>query len=92
MPSATKRPLTSRDLLDFQMVDDPQVAPDGSAVAWVHTTIDAPTNSYRAAIMLTDAWRRHDATTHGGNRAGHPPALVAGRSHHRVSVGCAAPR
>ncbi|MBC8078497.1 MAG: PD40 domain-containing protein, partial [Chloroflexales bacterium] len=54
MATATTRQLTARDLLRFHMADDPQVAPDGTAVAWVHTRIDADTNSYRAAIFTTD--------------------------------------
>jgi dipeptidyl aminopeptidase/acylaminoacyl peptidase len=50
----TKRKLTSRDLLRFQMVDDPQVAPDGGTVAWVRTWMDADENRYRSQICLTD--------------------------------------
>ncbi len=49
-----KRRLTSQDLLQFQMVDDPQVAPDGTLVAWVHTRIDAAENRYRSHIFLTE--------------------------------------
>jgi hypothetical protein len=39
--TSTRRPLTSRDLLRFYMVNDPQVSPDGTQVAWVRTWIDA---------------------------------------------------
>jgi dipeptidyl aminopeptidase/acylaminoacyl peptidase len=48
-----KRRLESRDLLDFTMVDDPQLSPDGKQVAWVKTTIDADDNSYQATIFIT---------------------------------------
>jgi dipeptidyl aminopeptidase/acylaminoacyl peptidase len=46
--------MTSQDLLRFQMADDPQVSPDGRAVAWVRTWIDADENRYRAEIRITD--------------------------------------
>ena len=52
--SQTKRRLTSRDVLRFQMVDDPQVSPDGAQVAWVRTWIDAENNCYRSHIHVTD--------------------------------------
>ncbi|MEM7124781.1 MAG: S9 family peptidase [Chloroflexota bacterium] len=50
----TKRRLTSQDLLRFQMVDDPQVSPDGTQVAWVRTWMDTAENRYRSNIYLTD--------------------------------------
>jgi len=52
--STTKRRLTSRDLLRFQMVDDPQVSPDGTRVAWVRTWMDADENRYRSHVYVTD--------------------------------------
>ena len=48
-----KRRLTANDLLNFQMVDDPQVSPDGTQVAWVRTWLDADQNRYRSQIQLT---------------------------------------
>jgi dipeptidyl aminopeptidase/acylaminoacyl peptidase len=36
------------------MVDDPQVSPDGSQVAWIKSWMDAASNRYRAHIYLTD--------------------------------------
>lgn len=50
----TKRRMLSRDLLRFQMCDDPQVSPDGRTVAWVRTWIDPEQNGYRSRVMLTD--------------------------------------
>ena len=50
----TKRRLTSRDLLRFQMADDPQISPDGRQVLWVRTWMDAEENRYRAQIQLTE--------------------------------------
>lgn len=52
--SNTKRRMRSRDLLQFQMCDDPQVSPDGREVAWVHTWINPDQNRYQSRIMVTD--------------------------------------
>ena len=52
--SNTKRRISSRDLLQFQMCDDPQVSPDGYEVAWVHTWINPDQNRYQSRIMVTD--------------------------------------
>lgn len=49
-----RRPLTTRDLLRFQMADDPQISPAGDAVAWVHTWMDAESNRYCSCICITD--------------------------------------
>lgn len=46
--------LSSRDVLRFQMCDDPQVSPDGRAVAWVRTSIDAEHDAYRSHICITE--------------------------------------
>lgn len=48
------RAVTEHDLLRFQMVDDPQVSPDGRRVAWVRTAIVADENRYRSTIEVTD--------------------------------------
>ena len=48
-----KHRLTSRDLLRFQMADDPQLSPDGSQVLWVRTWIDGEENRYRSQIQIT---------------------------------------
>ncbi len=52
-PTAPKGRLTSRDLLRFEMMDDPQLSPDGTEIAWVRTWIDAASNRYRSQICLT---------------------------------------
>ncbi len=49
-----RRRLSSRDLLRFQLCDDPQVSPDGREVAWVRTWIDPEENRYRSRVMVTD--------------------------------------
>lgn len=52
--TTTRRRMTARDLLRFQMCDDPQVSPDGREVAWVRTWVDPEENCYRSRVMITD--------------------------------------
>lgn len=47
-----KRPLTAQDLFRITLVSDPQAAPNGSAIAWVQTTLDQETDTYRSAIWI----------------------------------------
>jgi dipeptidyl aminopeptidase/acylaminoacyl peptidase len=54
MTTETRRPLQPRDLLRVQMADDPQISPDGTRVAWVHTWMDAAANGYRSVICVTE--------------------------------------
>ncbi len=49
----TRQIIGSRDLLRFQICDDPQVSPDGREVAWVKTWIDPTENRYRSRIIVT---------------------------------------
>jgi dipeptidyl aminopeptidase/acylaminoacyl peptidase len=51
--TTTRRRIGSRDLLRFQMCDDPQVAPDGHEVAWVRTWIAPEQNRYLSQVMIT---------------------------------------
>lgn len=78
--SASKRQLTSRDLLRFQMADDPQVSPDGTQVAWVKTWMDAEYNGYRANIYVTDIRTRDTRRlTSGEGQDTHPRWSPDGR-------------
>jgi dipeptidyl aminopeptidase/acylaminoacyl peptidase len=55
VPKQTKkRRLNARDLLNFTMVDDPQISPDGKQVAWVKTVVDAKNDGYQANLFITD--------------------------------------
>lgn len=49
---AAQRFITAEDLLAFTWVSDVQLAPDGSRVAWVQTTIDREKNEYRSHIWM----------------------------------------
>ncbi len=47
-----RRPITETDLLDFVWVADPQIAPDGSAVAFVRVVTDRERNTYASSIWV----------------------------------------
>jgi dipeptidyl aminopeptidase/acylaminoacyl peptidase len=53
IPSAVeKRPITEKDLFAFVWLADPQIAPDGSQVAFVRVTADQKRDTYDSAIWL----------------------------------------
>src|ERR1043166_8608170 len=47
---AQKRKITERDLFNFVWIADPQVAPDGSRVAFVRVTVNAGKDGYDTSI------------------------------------------
>ena len=49
-----KRNVEVRDLMRIRMVSDPQISPDGSRVAFVHTAIDHDKDEYVSDIWLAD--------------------------------------
>ena len=69
-----RHPLTTRDLLRFQMADDPQISPAGEAVAWVRTWIDAEANIYLSCICITEIATgiTHELPNAERGRATHP--------------------
>jgi len=50
-----KRPIAETDLFRFVWVADPQISPDGRAVAFVRVTVDAKREGYDTAIWLVPA-------------------------------------
>ncbi len=79
--SSPKRRLTAQDLFRFILVDDPQVSPDGTQVAWVRTWIDAQQNGYRAHIYVTDiASGATRKLSDGSGQDTHPRWAPDGRS------------
>ncbi|TRO52458.1 S9 family peptidase [Candidatus Bathyarchaeota archaeon] len=48
------RPVKPRDLRKFVFISDPQTSPDGSKVAYVHTSIDYEKNDYVKHIWIHD--------------------------------------
>src|SRR5438309_747393 len=49
---AQKRNITERDLFNFSWIADPQVAPDGSRVAFVKVTVNEKRDGYNTSIWM----------------------------------------
>src|SRR5437773_7714095 len=49
---AQKRNITERDLFNFNWIGDPQVAPDGSRVAFVKVTVNEKRDGYNTSIWI----------------------------------------
>jgi len=49
---ASKRVITETDLLKFTWIADPQIAPDGSTVAFVRVTVNEKENRYETSIFV----------------------------------------
>jgi dipeptidyl aminopeptidase/acylaminoacyl peptidase len=54
------RPVKSQDLRKFVFISDPKMSPDGSKVAYVHTTINYKENDYEKHIWLHDVEKKID--------------------------------
>jgi dipeptidyl aminopeptidase/acylaminoacyl peptidase len=65
-----KRAITEKDLFAFTWIGDVQVAPDGSAVAYVQTTVAKNREGYETAIYVLDL-----------KKAGAGPELFAEGAH-----------
>ena len=52
---AERRPITETDLFSFVWVADPQIAPDGSRVAFVRVSVDRQKDQYETAIWLANS-------------------------------------
>ena len=53
--AADRRPITETDLFKFVWIADPQMAPDGSQIAFVRVTIDEKKDQYDTSIWLAKA-------------------------------------
>ena len=49
--AAEKRFITEKDLLKFTWIADPQIAPDGSRIAFVHVTVNEKENRYETSLF-----------------------------------------
>jgi len=49
---AQKRSITEKDLFNFVWIADPQIAPDGSSVAFVRVTVNDKKDGYNTAIWI----------------------------------------
>jgi dipeptidyl aminopeptidase/acylaminoacyl peptidase len=62
-----RRPIRETDLLDFAWVADPQISPDGSAVAFVRVVVNRAEDTYDSSIWVV------------ATRGGDPRAMTTGR-------------
>ena len=65
--AAERRSIRDTDLLDFVWAADPQIAPDGTAVAFVRVTVDRGRDTYASSIWVVPA------------QGGSPRAMTVGR-------------
>ena len=79
----TRRPITDTDLLDFVWIADPQIAPDGRAVAFVRVSVDRASDTYVSSIWVVPADGGRAARPDDGT-ARHDTAMVARWATSRV--------
>ena len=48
----SKRPITDRDLFQFQWIGDTQVSPDGAKTAFVRVTVDDKKTGYDTSLWM----------------------------------------
>jgi dipeptidyl aminopeptidase/acylaminoacyl peptidase len=48
--AAARRPIAATDLMKFTWIADPQISPDGSAVAFVQVTVNEKENKYESSL------------------------------------------
>ena len=78
--AAERRPIAEKDIFKFVWVADPQIAPDGSQVAFVRVSIDEKKDAYETSIWLarTDAPKRMAASRRVRSRAARATSARAG--------------
>ena len=55
MLAQDRRPITEKDLFKFVWIADPQMAPDGSQIAFVRVTVDEKKDQYENGIWIAKA-------------------------------------
>lgn len=70
----TRRFITEKDLLKFTWIADPQLSPDGAAVAFVRVTANEKENRYESSVYVVPAGSANRSST--GDAA--PRRLTAG--------------
>lgn len=63
-----KRNITEKDLFSFNWIADPQVAPDGSRVAFVRTTVNEKKDGYHTSIWIVSTATGETRQLTGGMR------------------------
>src|SRR5260370_6368077 len=78
---AQKRNITEKDLFNFVWAADPQIAPDGSRVAFVRVTVNPTKDGYDTAI-----WSVSPATGQSHQLTSGPRHSSHRRAPHRKSL------
>ncbi|MEO8727492.1 MAG: S9 family peptidase, partial [Acidobacteriaceae bacterium] len=50
-----KRPITDKDIFQFQWIGDPQVSPDGASIVFVRVSVDDKKTGYNTSLWMTPA-------------------------------------
>src|SRR5437660_425839 len=69
---AQKRNITERDLFNFNWIADPQVAPDGSRVAFVKVTVNEKRDGYNTSIWVVSTGNGETKQLTSGTRDSSP--------------------
>src|SRR5436189_4580342 len=69
---AQKRNITEKDLFNFLWIADPQVAPDGSRVAFVRVSVNSRKDGYDTAIWTVSTATGESRQMTAGPRDGQP--------------------
>jgi dipeptidyl aminopeptidase/acylaminoacyl peptidase len=69
---AQKRNITEKDLFNFNWIADPQVAPDGSRVAFVKVTVNEKKDGYNTSIWMVSTGNGQTKQLTSGTRDSSP--------------------
>ena len=69
---AQKRNITEKDLFNFNWIADPQVAPDGSRVAFVKVTVNEKRDGYNTSIWVVSTDKAETKQLTSGTRDSSP--------------------
>jgi len=70
--AAQKRSITEKDLFNFVWIADPQISPDGSAVAFVKVTVNEKKDGYNTAIWIVSTATGESRQLTNGTRDTNP--------------------
>src|SRR3954452_9755239 len=75
----TRRFITERDLLKFTWIADPQIAPDGTSVAYVRVTANEKDDKYETSLFLMPSNGGEGGRLTSGPRDTGPPGYPDGK-------------
>ena len=71
--SAERRPMTDKDLFAFVWIADPQMAPDGSQIAFVRVSVDEKRDQYDSSVWVAATDGREPPRRLTGGTRDHSP-------------------